>query len=98
MKKELITKLIEDFNSYSELVALNYAKKKEGKCDESLLQWNRGSLNKIEEYLNTVAEMCGIKLRFECREHEFGFDDWKRTLEYRTVKVDCWVQVAELKD
>lgn len=40
--KATLEKLVKDFNDYSELVALNYAKKKEGKCDEGTLQWNRG--------------------------------------------------------
>lgn len=35
--KGLVTKLAEDFNNYSELVALNYAKQKEGKCEEGTL-------------------------------------------------------------
>lgn len=30
--KAMLEKLVKDFNDYSELVALNYAKKKEGKC------------------------------------------------------------------
>ena len=88
MKRELIAKLAEDFNNYSELVALNYAKIKEGKCDESTLQWNRGSLNKIEEHLKLLADAFGVKLYFRCDKHSFGFDDWKRELEYRTVMVD----------
>lgn len=32
--KKFIMKLANDFNEYSELVAMNYAQKKEGKCDE----------------------------------------------------------------
>jgi len=94
MKREMIGKLVEEFNGYSELVALNYAQIKEGKCDDGTLQWNRGSLNKIEEHLRMFAEMCGVKLYWDCREHIFGFDDWQRVLTYRTVRVDC----LELKD
>ena len=47
-------KLVKDFNEYSELVALNYSKMKEGKCDEGTLQWNRGNLNRIEDYLKQL--------------------------------------------
>lgn len=54
--KAMLEKLVKDFNDYSELVALNYAKKKEGKCDEGTLQWNRGNMNRIEEYMKGLAD------------------------------------------
>ncbi len=85
--KDLILKLVDDFNTYSELVALNYSKQKEGKCDEGTLQWNRGSLNRIEEYLEEMAKEMGVELVWECKEHTFGYDDWKRQLTYRTVRI-----------
>jgi hypothetical protein len=86
--KDFILKLVKDFNEYSELVALNYSKMKEGKCDESTLQWNRGHLYRIEDYLKYLADSTdGVNLKWECKEHTFGFDDWQRQLEYRTVRV-----------
>lgn len=85
--KNILMRLVKDFNTYSELVALNYSKQKEGKCDEGTLQWNRGHLNQIEEYLKDLASNLGVTLNWECKEHEFGFDDWKRILEYRTIKI-----------
>lgn len=84
---EMILKLVADFNTYSELVALNYSKQKEGKCDEGTLQWNRGHLYCIEEYLKAMAEEMGVSLDWECGEHTFGYDDWKRQLTYRTVRI-----------
>ena len=81
----LINKLVEDFNTYSELVALNYEQKKENECYEGTLQWNRGHLNRIEEYLLELADTVGVKLEWECNVHLFGCDDWQRRLEYRTV-------------
>lgn len=83
----VVNRLVKDFNEYSELVALNYSKKKEGECDETTLQWNRGNLNRIEEYLIELAKSLGVNLNWECKEHTFGFDDWKRQLEYRTVSI-----------
>ena len=85
--REMLMRLVKDFNEYSELVALNYSKMKEGKCDEGTLQWNRGHLYRIEEYLDELAKSLGITLNWECKEHIFGYDDWKRTLEYRTVSI-----------
>ena len=86
--KDFIMKLVKDFNTYSELVALNYSKMKEGKCDESTIQWNRGNLNRIEEYLKDLSESTpGVNLKWEYGEHTFGYDDWERQLEYRTVRV-----------
>ena len=84
--RELLESLIEEFNDYSELVALNYAQKRDGKCDEGTVQWNRGSLNKIEEHLEKVAELMGVRLEYKCESHVFGYGNWRRTLEYRTVK------------
>ena len=84
--REMLKMLIEEFNDYSELVALNYAHKKEHRCEEGMLEWNRGSLNKIQEHMEKVAEMMGVKLEYKCESHVFGYDDWRRTLEYRTVK------------
>lgn len=79
--KAMLEKLVEDFNNYSELVALNYAQKKEGKCDEGTLQWNRGNMNRIEEYMKGLADVMGVKLEYEYGVHSFGFDDWKRNLK-----------------
>lgn len=83
----MLRKLTEDFNDYSELVALNYAKKKEGKCDEGTLEWNRGHLNCTEEYMTALADIMGVKLEYKCDIHSFGFGDWKRNLEYKTVQI-----------
>lgn len=85
--KNILMRLVKDFNEYSELVALNYAKIKEGECNEETLQWNRGNKNRIEEYLRELADSLGVNLTWECKEHEFGYDDWKRTLEYMTVSI-----------
>lgn len=86
--KKFIMKRVKDFNDYSELVALGYAKMKEGKCDEELIQWHRGNLRRIEVYLKQLAESTdGVNLKWECKEHTVGYGDWKRQLEYRTVRV-----------
>lgn len=85
--KNILMRLVEDFNEYSELVALNRSKMKEGKCDDSTLQWNRGHLDRIEVYLNDAADSVGVTLNWECKEYTFGYDDWKRVLTYRTVNI-----------
>lgn len=86
--KKFIMKLVKDFNDYSELVALNYAQMKEGKCDEGTLQWNRGNLSRIEDYLKQLAESTdGVNLEWECKNTLFGYYDWRRQIEYRTVRV-----------
>lgn len=89
---DLLKKMVEDFNSYSELVALNYEMMKEGKHSETTLQWNRGNLNRIEEYMITVAAELGVEVGYECGDHIFGYDDWKRTLTYKTAVIN---QTAE---
>lgn len=85
--RAMLNKLVEDYNNYSELVALNYAKKKEGKCEDGILEWNRGNLNRIEEYMTELASAMGVKIEYEFGVHSFGADDWKRALEYTTVQI-----------
>lgn len=85
--KELITQLIEDYNTYSELIALNREHIKEGRGEREILEWNRGQYNYISNLLSKLAADARIKLQYEYGPHPFGFDDWKRTLEYRTVRL-----------
>ena len=88
-EKAFLEDLMAQFNDYSELVALNYQQKKEGKFSEmdmeSTLQWNRGSLNKIEEHLEVYAEMIGVDLVFAYGPHPFLN---REPLEYRTVHLE----------
>ena len=88
-EKAFLEDLMTQFNDYSELVALNYQQKKEGKFSEmdmeSTLQWNRGSLNKIEEHLEVYAEMVGVNLVFAYGPHPFLN---REPLEYRTVHLE----------
>ena len=95
MMKKYLFKLIEDYNTYSELVALCYAKKKEGKCTEETLQWNRGHFHRIEDYLNDLANDMGVKITYTCGPHTFGYDDWKRELEYVTADISM-AEIAKL--
>lgn len=100
--KNILLRLVKDFNEYSELVALCRSKKEEGQCDDNTLQWNRGHLYRIEEYLKAAADSVGISLCWECKEHLFGYDNWERMLTYRTVCIDAeelaWVETAERND
>lgn len=88
-EKAFLEELMAQFNDYSELVALNYQQKKEGKFSEmdmeSTLQWNRGSLNKIEEHLEVYAEMIEVNLVFAYGPHPFLN---REPLEYRTVHLE----------
>lgn len=74
--------MLSRFNEYSELVALNYKHLKEGKADDSILQWNRGNLSAIEDTVRALAEQNGVALIWECGEHPF----LDFTLEYITVR------------
>lgn len=85
--KEMLQKLMEDYNSYSELVALNYEQKREGNCNEGTLQWNRGHLHYIEDYLKALAEAMNLNLVMVCEEHTFSCGDYERKLTYRTVSL-----------
>lgn len=84
---KMLQKLVEDFNDYSELVALNREQKQEGSCDEGMFQWNRGHLNCIDKYLRTIAEDMSLELIWECNEHNFECQGQERQLKYRTVRL-----------
>lgn len=73
--------LMGKYNGYSELVAVNYY----WKHDKEVLEWNRGSLNKIEEHLEVYAEMIGVNLVFAYGPHPFLN---REPLEYRTVHLE----------
>lgn len=82
---EILNRLVKDYNSYSELVALNYYRKHE----EGITQWNRGSLSIIREYLEDFAKSIGVELTFTCGTHPFL--DLKLeyiTASYTTPSVD----------
>lgn len=81
--QKLLDRLVGDYNHFSELVALNRKKMKEGQCDEGLLEWNRGTLNQIEHYLEDLVKEFGLELNYEYGSHEFM--DYE--LEYLTVKL-----------
>lgn len=69
--------LVKYYNSYSELVALNYYQKHY----EGITQWNRGSLSIIREYLEDFAKSIGVELTYTCGTHPFlDFE-----LEYKTA-------------
>lgn len=75
--QEILNRLVEDYNSYSELVALNRYKKHE----RGLTEWNRGSLSIIRDYLRDFAKSCKVELIFIHEVHPFL--DYE--LEYTTV-------------
>lgn len=51
----ILNRLMRDYNSYSHLVAVNYHRHHE----EGTLEWNRGSLNIIRNYLEEFANSRG---------------------------------------
>ena len=58
LEAKIIDRLIEDYNVYSELVAINHA---QGQNDE----WNRGQRSMAKEYLDSMCEITGTVLVFE---------------------------------
>ena len=85
--KKMLERLVIDFNNYSELVALNYEYMKEKKCGEEILQWNRGELDRIEQYMQELAGVLHVNLEYRCSAHLFEYDDWARNIEYRTAHI-----------
>lgn len=84
---DLLLKTANEYNIYSQLVALCRAYKEEGKCTEEDLQWKRGYRSCCENQLKEVAAIAGATLIWECSENVVATCDQQRTLEYRTVRV-----------
>lgn len=81
----ILNRLVKDYNSYSELVALNYYRKHE----KGITEWNRGSLSIIREYLEDFAKSIGVELTFTCGTHPFLNYELKYiTVSYTTSSVD----------
>lgn len=74
---EILNRLVRDYNSYSELVALNYYRNHE----KGITEWNRGSLYTINGYLEEFAKSIGVELTYTWGTHPFL--DYE--LEYTTV-------------
>ena len=81
-KKNLdyLEKLMGKYNGYSELVAVNLYREH----DKEVLEWNRGSLNMVEDLLKEFAELNGVKLVFTLGTHPFLDVE----LEYLTVNLE----------
>jgi len=82
---EILNRLVKDYNSYSELVALNYYRKHE----EGITLWNRGSLNIIEGYLDEFAKSIGVELTYTLGTHPFlNYELEYTTASYTAPSVD----------
>lgn len=57
---ELLRHLVNRYNDYSQLVAINYHKKH----DEGTLQWNRGSKDVYKEEAEELAQKLGRKVEY----------------------------------
>lgn len=73
----ILNRLVGDYNSYSRLVAINHY----WNHVEGTTQWNRGSLNIIEIYLEEFAKSIRVELTYTLGTHPFL--DYE--LEYTTV-------------
>lgn len=98
----MLKKLVSDYNDYSAFVAFNREQMKENNCDETTLQWNREHMYCIETYMEELAVLMGVKLKFDYGFHEYASDDCQRYLEYRTASIEeekrigYWFDVGSL--
>lgn len=73
--RSLLSRMVEDYNTYSQLVAFNNCYG----ADDGTIQWNKGCLKSAEDYMERLAEILGVKLRYEFSDHGCSF-------QYLTVK------------
>lgn len=71
----LLEQLIDDFNEYSKWVTLGCAQSKDGN-GEKIFQWYSGNMNCIEEYMEGLANLMGVKLIYISHD-----------IRYRTVEI-----------
>lgn len=84
----LLEQMIDDFNRYSKLVTFRYAQSKEAKCGERVFQWNLGKMSCIEEYMEELAKVMGVKLKYKFDVHVYGRGQkWEQELNYRAVEI-----------
>ena len=81
--ERMLERMVDNFNLYSRSVAWGCAEDK-----EELRQWYLGKMNCIEEYMEELAKVMGVKLKYG---HGFEVyrrgEKWEKELKYRTVEI-----------
>lgn len=81
--ERMLAKMVDDFNRYSKSVALSYAEE-----NKEALNWSLGRMGCVEEYMNELARVMGVKLKYGhgFEVHRRG-EKWEKELKYRTVEI-----------
>lgn len=82
MLNDVLDKLISDYNTYSELVALNRVQHH----DPSITQWNSGRLDSTEAYMAELADILGVRLTYLFGDHGYVTPDGRKMLSFYKVK------------
>lgn len=79
----MLKQMADDFNRYSRSFALSYAEE-----NKEVLNWNLGRMGCVEEYMNELARVMGVKLKYGhgFEVHRRG-QVWEKELKYRTVEI-----------
>ena len=81
--ERMLAKMVDDFNRYSKSVALSYAEE-----NKEVLNWNLGRMGCVEEYMNELARVMGVKLKYKFDVHVYGRGEkLERKLKYRAVEI-----------
>jgi len=84
MINDMLHHLVERFNSYGQLVAIN----RHNNHDEGILEWNRGNRCAYEEEAIDLARKLGRKVDYEMKEEKIMKDTPNEyTVEYRIMKI-----------
>lgn len=67
--RELLSKMVCEYNAFSQAVAFY----KENEDDESTYQWDEGYLRATEDHMEKLAELLGVKLRYDFSNHGCSF-------------------------
>lgn len=81
--ERMLERMVDNFNFYSRTVAWSCAEDK-----EELRQWYLGKMNCIEEYMEELAKVMGVKLKYGWGFEVYGRGEkWEQELRYRTVEI-----------
>ena len=80
--ESMLKQMVDDFNHYSRSVALSHAEE-----NKEVLNWNLGRMGCVEEYMNELARVMGVELKYGWDFEVYGRGEGRYDIKYRTVEI-----------
>lgn len=93
---DILVKYVEDFNSFSKLIEMNYHDLENVPVDdeeqrqriEGNLKWNKACRYCVKEFLENLSNLIGIKLNFDYGPHHMKYGFWEGDMFFQTVDIE----------